>query len=248
MSYVVISNLRKEFDGGVVFEDLNLEIKKGEFVTVLGPSGCGKTTLINLVAGFEMPTCGEVLVGNKKVVRPDPERGVIFQEYGIFPWRTALKNVMLGFGSKKIEHTEKKRKAYELLETVGLKGDEDKYPKALSGGMKQRVAIARTLASDPSLILMDEPFGSLDNQMRERLQDLVMGIWQEFSKTIIFVTHNIQEAIFLGNTILILDKEGRVVFHEQTPIEKRADDNLVKLEKKVRGVLTEGNPISPNQP
>ena len=146
---------------------------------------------------------------------------------------------MLGFGSKKIGHKEKRRKAYELLETVGLKGDEDKYPKALSGGMKQRVAIARTLASDPSIILMDEPFGSLDSQMREKLQDLVMGIWQESSKTIIFVTHNIQEAIFLGNKILIFDKEGGIVFREQTPVTQRADDALVGLEKQVRSILAE---------
>lgn len=238
MSYIVAKNLKKIFENSSVFNDLNIQINKKEFVTILGPSGCGKTTFINMLAGFEYPSEGEIIIDGKKHYF-DSKIGVVFQDYAVFPWRTALENVILGFDKDKISKNERFEKAKELLEIVGLKGHENKYPKSLSGGMKQRVAIARILAHDPDIILMDEPFGALDSQMRENLQILVMKIWKKLSKTIIFVTHNVREAVFLGDRILVFNRKGSIIYDGKTPVvESIVDDRIVDLERAIRLKMT----------
>lgn len=247
-AYISLSGVTKSWRGREILRDFSLEIHKGEFVTLLGPSGCGKTTILNLVAGFVTPSTGSVCVGSIEISKPSPKVGMIFQEYAVFPWRTALKNLMLGLNDKKLSREEKERKSMALLKLVGLEGHEHKFPKALSGGMKQRVAIARTLAADAEVILMDEPFGALDSYMRERLQDLVLDIWKKLHKTIIFVTHNIREAIFLGDRVVVLNEQGRVVFDRPTPLTKsRTDSRIIDMEKAIRPLTTYKRPGNQEQ-
>ena len=190
---------------------INLHVKKGEFLSVVGPSGCGKTTLLRIIAGFEKASSGKALLNGEEVTGPGPEIGVVFQEFALFPWRTVVGNVEFGLELKKIPNVERRRRALEYIEMVGLKDFENKYPKELSGGMKQRVAIARTLINEPKLVLMDEPFGSVDAQTRNSLQEFLIDLWKGRGDTIIFVTHNVDEAVFLSQRILCITSRPGVV-------------------------------------
>lgn len=187
-----------------VLEDICLEVKEGSFVSIVGPSGCGKTTLLRIISGLESPTKGTITLwppgtGDKGV-------GLVFQEYALFPWRTAIENIEFGLEIRGLGPDERREKAMELFKRFGLLGFEHHYPAQLSGGMQQRVAIARTLIVEPRLILMDEPFGSLDSQTRSDMQDFLLGLWEERVDTILFVTHNVQEAIFLGTELIVFSR------------------------------------------
>jgi NitT/TauT family transport system ATP-binding protein len=188
-----------------VLKDVNLEIKEGEFHVFLGASGCGKTTLLNIVAGFLNKTEGSIKLDNREISGPGSERGVVFQnaDVAIFPWLTVQKNVEYGLRMRGIKKEQRIKTALEAIELVGLKGHEKKYPDELSGGMKQRVQIARSIAANPEVLIMDEPFGALDAQTRRILQDELIRIWKKTGKTILFVTHDITEAVYLGENISI---------------------------------------------
>ncbi len=195
----------KEFHA---IKNVNLAIKdepdKGEFRVFLGPSGCGKSTILNIVAGLYEPTSGEALLRGRRIAGPGPDRGMVFQSYSSYPWLTVLENVAFGMKLRGVPQGERERIARTWVEKVGLKGSERKYPKQLSGGMRQRVAIARTLAVKPQIILMDEPFGALDVQTRLGMQNLINELWEEINGTILFVTHDIAEAVYLADKIHIL--------------------------------------------
>jgi NitT/TauT family transport system ATP-binding protein len=191
--------------------DVNLQVERNEFFSIVGPSGCGKTTLLNLLAGFEQPTRGELRVGGEAITAPGWERAVVFQEYALFPWYTVLQNVRYGLRRKRVPEPEQGRLVDHYIGLVGLRGFESRYPGELSGGMRQRVSIARALAVNPSILLMDEPFASLDVQTREYMQDELLKIWQGEPKTVIFVTHSIDEAIKLSDRIAIMaPRPGRI--------------------------------------
>ncbi len=191
--------------GGVVaLKDIDLEISPGEFVCLLGPSGCGKSTLLNAIAGFSLPTSGALEVSGQPVTAPGPDRGMVFQEYALFPWMTVEANIAFGLDIRGTGKEEKARIVDDLLDMLGLKEFRHRFPKDLSGGMRQRVAIARVLALDPPIMLMDEPFGALDALTRRSLQDELLRIWRSVGKTIVFVTHSIEEAVYLGSRVVIL--------------------------------------------
>jgi ABC-type nitrate/sulfonate/bicarbonate transport system ATPase subunit len=208
-----LKNVSKTFvnpDGRVfhAIKDVNLQIKdepgRGEFRVFLGPSGCGKSTILNIVAGLYRPTTGEAFVRGREIVGPGPDRGMVFQSYSSYPWLTVLENVAFGMALRGVSKPEREKVARGWVEKVGLKGSEHKYPKQLSGGMRQRVAIARTLAVKPQIILMDEPFGALDVQTRLGMQNLINELWEQIDSTILFVTHDIAEAVYLADKIHIL--------------------------------------------
>jgi len=182
----------------------NVGVKPSEFLCIIGPSGCGKSTLLRLIAGLDEPSSGAIILDGKELKGPSPDRGMVFQEYSLFPWRTVLKNVTFGLELQKMAKQERYRIAKEYIELVGLKGFENSYPYELSGGMKQRVAIARAIAPDPSILLMDEPFGSVDAQTRNALQEELLEIWQRTRKTIVFVTHSVDEAVYLADRVAVM--------------------------------------------
>jgi len=203
-----IKGLSKSFSvKGKTFEalhDVNLSVGDKEFMCLLGPSGCGKTTLLRIMAGLEKPTSGAVLLDGVPIEGPGPQRGMVFQEYSLFPWRTILDNVAFGLELKGVSKDERYDKARRYLKTVGLEGFENSYPHELSGGMKQRVAIVRALVNNPKALFMDEPFGALDAQTRNVMQSELLRIWQEQQKTVIFVTHSVDEAIYLADRVVIM--------------------------------------------
>ncbi len=215
MALLEIRSLNKLFlsDGKEMeaLHDINLSIKENEFVCFIGPSGCGKTTLLRIIAGLEDPSSGGVYLHGELIKGPGPERGMVFQEYSLFPWRTVLDNVAFGLELKGVPKETRQEKARQYLKMVGLVRFEERYPHELSGGMKQRVAIARALVNDPSAILMDEPFGALDAQTRNIMQSELLRIWEEEKKTVVFVTHSVDEAIYLADRIVIMSaRPGRI--------------------------------------
>ncbi|MGE3146028.1 MAG: ABC transporter ATP-binding protein [Pseudorhodoplanes sp.] len=192
--------------------DITLDIAPGRFVILLGPSGCGKSTFLNIVAGFDTLSGGDLRVDGKPVTGPGPDRGFVFQEFALYPWLTVLGNVRIGLDvQRKMPTAARNARAHELIKLVGLKGFENRYPHTLSGGMKQRVAIARTLATDPEILLMDEPFGALDAQTRASLQSDLLRLWRGSNKTVVFVTHSVQEALLLGDDIVVLSKRPATI-------------------------------------
>jgi NitT/TauT family transport system ATP-binding protein len=188
----------------VALQDVNLEVKQGEFLVIVGPSGCGKSTLLDMIAGLAHPNSGEIYIDNKLITGPALDRGIVLQGYALFPWRTVQENVDFGLEIKGVPKNERPEISQGYIELVGLKGFETRYPHELSGGMKQRVAIARALAYNPEVLLMDEPFAAVDAQTRETLQDELLRIWEETHKTIVFVTHSIDEAVFLGDRVAVM--------------------------------------------
>jgi NitT/TauT family transport system ATP-binding protein len=210
-SFAVKSTRRRAEDAFVALENINLEIKAGEFFVIVGPSGCGKSTLLDLLGGLARPTSGRILIGGTPVTGPALDRGLVFQQYALFPWRTAQKNVEFGLEAKGVPSRERADRAKRFLKMVGLAEFHDRYPHELSGGMKQRVAIARSLAYDPDVLLMDEPFAALDAQTREVLQGELLRIWEESGKTIVFITHGIDEAVYLGQRVAVMtSRPGRI--------------------------------------
>ena len=185
-------------------DGINLEVKPAEFLCIIGPSGCGKTTLLRMVAGLDLPTSGKIVLDGKEVNCASPDRGMVFQEYSLFPWRSVLKNVEFGLEIGGMADRERQAIAEKYIALVGLKGFENHYPYELSGGMKQRVAIARALATEPSILLMDEPFGSVDAQTRNLLQEELLEIWKRTKKTILFVTHSVDEAVYLADRVAVM--------------------------------------------
>ncbi len=188
----------------VALQDINLEVKKGEFLVLVGPSGCGKSTLLDILAGLAHPTSGAVYIDGKQITGPALDRGIVMQGYALFPWRTVRQNIEFGLEINKTPKGERTAISDRFIKLVGLDGFADRFPHELSGGMKQRVAIARALAYDPEVLLMDEPFAAVDAQTRENLQDELLRIWEATGKTIIFVTHSIEEAAFLGDRVAVL--------------------------------------------
>ncbi len=208
---IVIRDLEKSFDGLVALKGLSLEVEESEFLSIVGPTGCGKTTLLNVIAGLEEPTSGSVEIGNRRVVGPGFDRGMMFQEGALLPWRTVAENVAFGLEIKGFDAEQRSAIARSYIDLVGLGGFEDKYPYELSGGMAQRAALARTLAYDPEILLMDEPFASVDALTRERLQNELLRIWGAMRKTILFVTHSIDEAVYLADRVAVMSsRPGRV--------------------------------------
>ena len=214
---IVIEGLGKSFETArgasrhLALADISLTVADGEFVSILGPSGCGKSTLLYIVGGFVPPSEGRVTVAGKPVTGPGPDRGPVFQEFALFPWKTVLGNVMYGLLEQGVARADAEAKARALLALVHLTGYENFYPKELSGGMKQRVAIARTLAYGPSILLMDEPFGALDAHTRTGLQRELLEIWERDRKTVLFVTHSVEEAVFLSDRVVVLTRSpGRI--------------------------------------
>ncbi|MBQ3783505.1 MAG: ABC transporter ATP-binding protein [Lachnospiraceae bacterium] len=224
-----------------VIDHVNFGVEKGEFICLLGPSGCGKSTLLNAMAGFLKPSDGKILIDGKEVLEPSLSYVTIFQNYGLLPWKTVLKNVELGLETKKIPKKERKEIALKYIEMVGLKDAVNKRPNQLSGGMQQRVAIARALAVDPEVIFMDEPFGALDAITRMKLQDDILEINQETGKTVIFVTHDIEEAVFLADRIVVLDANpgriGGIVNINMPKHRNRTSDEFVLARDKVYDLL-----------
>ncbi len=208
----------------IALDNINLNIQQGEFVCLLGPSGCGKSTLLNLIAGFDQPSSGNIYINGKKVVKPSINYITIFQNYGLLPWRTVKKNVELGLEVKKINKEKRSLIADEYVELVGLSKFSENRPHELSGGMQQRVAIARALAVDPEVIFMDEPFGALDAMTRINMQDEISNICNKKKKTIIFVTHDIDEAVFLADRIVIMTSNpGKIKNIINVPIPRKRD-------------------------
>ena len=208
---IEIKNINKSFDGRVkslsVLENINLEINDGELICLLGPSGCGKTTLLRLIAGLDQPTSGEIVANGELVEKPSGDRAVIFQQYSLFPWLTVLQNVTFGLEISGGSKEENIQAAERYLKSVGLLDFKDSYPHELSGGMKQRVAIIRSLLNHSPILLMDEPFSALDMQNRHKLQEQLIGVWHRFENTIVFVTHDVDEAVYLADKIVLLDKD-----------------------------------------
>lgn len=215
MTKLKIDNVVKEYNGNkgktVALNGVSLDIKENEFICVVGPSGCGKSTLLNIIAGLLEPTSGAVYLDGEKIEGTGVERGVVFQGYALFPWRTVLKNVMFGLEMKRVPKAQAEEIAKKYIKAVGLEGFEHAYPKELSGGMRQRVAIARAYAADPEVLLLDEPFGALDAQTRVQLQSELLNTWEHEKKTCFFITHDVDEAIILAQRVIIMSaRPGRI--------------------------------------
>jgi len=217
MSTLSIQGVGRTFAGvhggapTLALQPTNLEVAHNDFITVLGPSGCGKSTLLRIVAGLDTPSTGRVLLDGLPVVGPGADRGMVFQSYTLFPWLTVRDNICFGLREKGMPPAEQAEVAARFIAEVGLSGFEGHYPKQLSGGMQQRVALARALANDPKILLLDEPFGALDNQTRALMQELLLSIWELHKKTVLFVTHDIDEAIFMANRCVVFSaRPGRI--------------------------------------
>ena len=215
MSFLRIRGVERRFDKTLALQATDLDIEENDFVTILGPSGCGKSTLLRIVAGLDTPTAGVVELDGLRIDRPGADRGMVFQSYTLFPWLTVRDNVCFGLRERGLARAQQLEIAQGFIDKVGLSGFESHFPKQLSGGMQQRTAIARALANDPRMLLMDEPFGALDHQTRELMQELLLGIWEgdqeSERKTVLFVTHDIDEAVFMGSRVVVMSaRPGRI--------------------------------------
>lgn len=232
-----------KFGAVEVLHDLSLEVSSGEFLCLVGPSGCGKTTILKIVAGLEAATGGRICLDGRIVREPGPERGLVFQDFALFPWRNVTGNVAFGPEVLKIPRQERLAQADEFIGLVGLRGSEHKYPAQLSGGMKQRVAIARALANNPEVLLMDEPFGSLDAQTRYLMQQELLRIWNSDRKAIIFVTHSVEEAVYLAERVVVMTAcPGKIkeVLTVDLPYPRnRADQDFISLRERIMNSIIE---------
>jgi len=209
----------------LALDEVSLEVANREFVALLGPSGCGKSTLLYLIGGFLPVETGAIRVDGKGVAGPGPDRGIVFQHFALFPWKTVRGNILYGLERQGMPKAEREKRALDFIELVGLTGFEDSYPSQLSGGMKQRTAIARTLAFDPTILLMDEPFGALDAQTRGLMQSELLSIWHRTPKTVIFVTHDVQEAVYLADRVAVMSaRPGRIKTIVDTKFDKNDPD------------------------
>jgi len=246
MSKIRIIGVKKVYEGEkkvLALDNVNMEIKENEFAVIVGPSGCGKSTLLSLIAGFEKPTEGKILLDGKEVDKPAPDRGFVFQDFALYPWRTVLKNITFGLELKGVTKEEAKKKAMRYIKMVGLEGFEEVYPHTLSGGMKQRVAIARALAYEPEVLLMDEPFGSLDAQTRKLMQMELIRIWGKTKRTVVFVTHSVIEAVYLADKVFVMTaRPGRVKGIVEIDIPRPreyTDKRFLKIREKILSLLQE---------
>lgn len=237
---ISIRDVSKSFGALKVLDHVNIEVARGEFLVLLGASGCGKSTLLNLISGFERSSTGSVHVNGREVRDVDPGCGMVFQQYALFPWKTVQQNVEFGLKMRGISRRERAKTAQHYIEMVGLRGFENSYPGALSGGMKQRVSIARVLANDPDVMLFDEPFAALDAMTRQVLQEQLLSIYEKSGKTILFITHSIDEALMLSTRMVVMGaKPGRVVqdIHNDLPHPRTAEVQLspryIELKKSI---------------
>jgi ABC-type nitrate/sulfonate/bicarbonate transport system ATPase subunit len=211
MNILSIRGVERRFGATLALQATNLDVDENDFITILGPSGCGKSTLLRIVAGLDTQSSGEVLLDGQRVEGPGADRGMVFQSYTLFPWLNVIDNICFGLRERGLPRAQQVEIAQDLIAKVGLRGFEQHYPKQLSGGMQQRTAIARALANEPRILLMDEPFGALDHQTRELMQELLLGIWEAARKTVLFVTHDIDEAIFMANRVVVMTaRPGRI--------------------------------------
>lgn len=249
---ITIRSLSKQYPTSTqqvnALEDVNMDIQKGQFVSIVGASGCGKSTLLKIVGGLELPTKGYVKVGNLVNPRSDRDRGMMFQSYTLFPWLTVRENIEFGPKLSKIPMQLRKKLTDELIEQVQLQGFEDLYPSSLSGGMQQRVALARMLVNDPNILLMDEPFGALDAQTRTMMQRLLINLWEKNHKTVLFVTHDIDEAIILSDVIYVMSshpgkvkKRMEVSIMRPRAVECFMDDTFRIIKQEISELLYEEN-------
>ena len=222
---LAIDNVSRTFPGvrggspTQALQPTSIVVADNDFITILGPSGCGKSTLLRIVAGLDTPTTGEVRLDGQAVKGPGADRGMVFQSYTLFPWLTVQQNICFGLREKSMPGAQQQEIAAHYVDKVGLRGFEHHYPKMLSGGMQQRTAIARALANAPRILLLDEPFGALDNQTRSLMQELLLSIWEAERKTVLFVTHDIEEAIFMANRVLVMSaRPGRIKAEVQVPL------------------------------
>ena len=250
---IVAQGLRKEYPGRresdpptVALESFDLSVAEHEVACIVGPSGCGKTTLLNMIAGFEQPSAGSLTVRGAPIAGPSPERSVVFQQAALFPWLTVWDNVVMGPRMRGVDAARLERDARHVLESVGLAGFESHYPYQLSGGMRQRVQIARVLVASPDVILMDEPFGSLDAQTRIVMHEVLLRVWSEYKPTIFFITHDVEEALILADQIYVMSRRpGRVKAQIRVPFERPrsytliGDAEFAALRARVVGMLRE---------
>jgi ABC-type nitrate/sulfonate/bicarbonate transport system ATPase subunit len=214
-----VRGVERRFDTTLALQATDLDVAENDFVTILGPSGCGKSTLLRIVAGLDQQTAGEVLLDGQRITGPGADRGMVFQSYTLFPWLTVLDNVCFGLRERGMPRQQQLDIAHGFLAQVGLKGFANHFPKQLSGGMQQRTALARALANGPRMLLMDEPFGALDHQTRELMQELLQGIWEAEQKTVLFVTHDIDEAVFMGSRVVVMSaRPGRIKLDRVVPL------------------------------
>jgi NitT/TauT family transport system ATP-binding protein len=234
MSAIEIINVTKRFGEGknavVALEAVDLSIASGEFVSIVGPSGCGKSTLLYMLGGFEEPSFGQLFVNGEGVKGPGVERGIVFQEYALFPWLTVRKNIAFGLEQQGVPRAERDEIVQQQIDLIGLRGFEQRYPRELSGGMKQRVAIARTLACRPAIVLLDEPFGALDAQTREVMQDELLRVWRSSRTTVLMVTHDVNEAVYLSQRVCVMSRRpGRIVAEYATRLDHELPREAVML-------------------
>ncbi len=245
-----IHDVSKNYTGGgngvLAIDKIDLRIRNQEFATILGPSGCGKSTLLRIVAGLIKPTQGAVKLDGKVIEGPGQDRGMVFQSYTLFPWLTVKENIQFGLELSGLPRSQQRQIAQEFVEKVGLKGFEQAFPKGLSGGMKQRVAIARALANNPAILLLDEPFGALDAQTRALMQELLTQVWEELHKTILFVTHDVEEAIFLSDRVFIMTaRPGKIKAEIDICLERprsyeiKATEAFLNLKREALGLIRE---------
>jgi NitT/TauT family transport system ATP-binding protein len=227
-------------------QNFSCSADEGTFLAIVGPSGCGKTTLLRIVAGLTSPTSGRILIHGNEIKGPSPDRGVVFQSYTSFPWLTVRKNIEFGLALRNVPKAERRTITARLIHLIGLSGFEDIYPHSLSGGMKQRVAIARTLANNPAILLMDEPFGALDYQTRWAMQELLLDIWEETRKTVLFVTHDIEEALFMSDRVIVMTsrpgqvkQEIKIVFNRPRKFELKTTQEFVVLKNDIIHLIRE---------
>ena len=232
----------------VAIEDASIDIQDNDFVCIVGPSGCGKSTLLRMLAGLDFPTAGKIIVNDRTVTGPGPDRGMVFQTYTLFPWMTVENNIKFGLKIKKMPKDKQQEIADRYLDIIGLKKFAKSYPKELSGGMKQRVAIARALANQPEVLLMDEPFGALDPHTKSMMQLLMREIWEKEHPTVVFITHDIDEAVFLANKIYVMSarpgkiiKEVNVYLPHKRELELKDSPEFIKIRKSINDLLYSAN-------